>query len=74
MVNNPIIAKAYNSLSITDIKTKNLAKNPPNGGIPANEKKSIKKEKSIFPLTNLSLTILYYRLAICQCLVKQINL
>ena len=46
VVNNPIIAKAYNSLSMTDIKTKNLAKNPPNGGIPANEKNSIKKEKA----------------------------
>ena len=46
MVNNPIIAKAYISLSITDIKTKNLAKNPPSGGIPANEKNRIKKEKA----------------------------
>ena len=51
MVNNPIIAKVYISLSITDIKTKNLAKNPPSGGIPANEKNRIKKEKAT-TLTN----------------------
>ena len=40
------ISKTNISLSITDIKTKNFAKNPPNGGIPANEKKRIKKEKA----------------------------
>ena len=46
VVSKPIIANAYSSLSITDINTKNFAKKPPSGGIPANEKNKIKNDKA----------------------------
>ena len=43
--NNPTIARKYIDCSITDLNMYNFAKKPANGGIPANEKSIINKDK-----------------------------
>ena len=73
MVSNPIIARAYNLLSITDINIKNLAKNPPSGGIPNREKKVLKMKvrTMAFLIAQLSLQFFQYN---CHLLSLDISM